>query len=341
MSATEAHRHGGALDAAIARYGGRREDWLDLSTGINPVPPPLPELAPELWTRLPDAGLEDEALSAARRFYGVTQADAIVAAPGTQALISTLPHLFAPTRVAVVSPTYAEHAGGFCAAGHDVRRMATLDDLDAGTRILVVVNPNNPDGRSYKRTALLRLRDEMAVRDGLLIVDEAFIDPDPGESLAGEAGRPGLLVYRSFGKFFGLAGLRLGFALTEPDLAARLASRFGPWAVSGPALAIAKAMLDESVAATVRQSLDRQSGALAAVLERAGLERVGGTTLFQLVRHARAGALFEALCRRHILTRPFTDQPDWLRLGNPADAAAAERLSAALQDSLTELSRGR
>lgn len=330
MSSTEALRHGGALDAAIRAHGGRRENWLDLSTGINPAPPQLPEIDPSLWARLPEASLQRAACAAARDFYRAPDA-AIVAAPGSQALITLLPHLFGSKRVAILEPTYSEHRASFEAAGHRVTGFGDLGAVPDAAEIVVVVNPNNPDGRLFRRADLAGLRESLAARGGLLVVDEAFMDAEPAESLAPEAGRPGLLIHRSFGKFFGLAGLRLGFALTDPALADTLEARLGPWAVSGPALGIAaKLMGDPAVAADLRKTICRQQERLRAVLDRAGMEVAGSTALFALIRHDDASGLFDALCGQRILTRPFAYCTDWLRIGNPASEAEAERLEAAL-----------
>ena len=337
-----ARQHGGALDAAIRRFGGSRAGWLDLSTGINPSPPPLPDLDPALFRRLPEAAHETEMLAAARRFYGAPDEAGIVAAPGSQALISALPHLLRDASVAqtvaILEPTYGEHRAGFAAAGHRVVGIRDPGELPDAATIAVVVNPNNPDGRVFSRADLLALAERSAQRGGLVIVDEAFADADPSQSLAGDTGRPGLLVHRSFGKFFGLAGIRLGFALTDRSLAASLQSRLGAWAVSGPALAIGAAWLaDDDLCADLRASIAAQAVLRQEALAPARLSTVGATALFATVAHPEAGALFEALGRRHILTRPFAGSPTWLRFGNPADAEAAGRLSEALGAALAEI----
>lgn len=333
-----ARRHGGALDAAIARHGGTRADWLDLSTGINPAPPPLPALDTSLFQRLPEASLEAAAITAARRFYGAPEPADIVASPGSQALISALPHLVAPTTVAILEPTYSEHRAAFEQAGHRVVGLSTPGEIPDAATIVVVVNPNNPDGRVFDMRDLLALAARLSSKGGLLVVDEAFADVEPRQSLAGATGRPGLLVHRSFGKFFGLAGLRLGFALTDDALAETLRRRLGAWATSGPALAVGAAFLgDAALCDALRETIRGQSKLLGGVLSRAGLPLVGATALFSTIRHRHAGSVFEALCRRRILTRPFAYDETWLRLGNVRDPAQAERLEAALRGALAEV----
>jgi len=358
----EALHHGGALDAAIARYGGARADWLDLSTGINPAPPPLPPLDPALWTRLPERALEERARGALRRFTGAGAGAGIALAPGTQSLIALLPHLLPPGPAAVLFPSYEEHGRALAQAGHHVTRFADLGDIPPEARLVTLVSPNNPDGRRFDPASVLALADRLAGqggllvldeafadaepgaglasaagRPGLLVLDEAFADAEPGASLASAAGRPGLLVLRSFGKFFGLAGLRFGAALGEPALTRRIEARFGPWAVSGPALAIAAAQMeDEAGVAALREGIARRAALTRQALAAAGLAPVGGTALFSLLSVPDAAKLFEGLARRHILTRPFAYRPDWLRLGTVRDEGEAERLKQALRAALAE-----
>ncbi|MCE7027460.1 threonine-phosphate decarboxylase CobD [Jiella avicenniae] len=337
MTQDGAYVHGGGLDAAVARFGGSRADWLDLSTGINPAPVALPDLHPDIWARLPEAGLQARCIAAARGAYGVPETAGIVAAPGSQALISLLPFLLPQAEVAIVEPTYGEHRASFEAAGHRVTGIGTIADLPDGAKVMVAVNPNNPDGRRAGREALVELLGEMRRRGGLLVVDEAFADATPGLTIADMAGEPGLLVHRSFGKFYGLAGVRLGFALTTATLAEGLRQRLGPWAVSGPALALGAAVLSSEtarkrIAAEVLVQARRRDTVLAA----AGLPLVGVTPLFATVETPGAGDLFTALCRRRILTRPFAYRTDWLRFGNPKDDGEAARLAGALAEAARE-----
>ncbi|WP_062205817.1 threonine-phosphate decarboxylase CobD [Aureimonas sp. AU12] len=333
----EAFRHGGALGAAMRRFGGARADWLDLSTGIHPSPPPLPPIPPVLWHRLPEAEEEEALIDAARRFYGVPAGGAIVAAPGSQSLISLLPHLAPSGPAAVLSPTYGEHARALQAAGHAIVEAADLADIPAETRLVVLAHPNNPDGRRHDRADLLSLAARLAALGGLLVVDEAFMDADPRQSLAGDAGMPGLVVLRSFGKFFGLAGLRLGFALCEPTFAVRIRERLGPWAVSGPALHLGAALMrDAAGVGQLRAAIARNAGWTRDAIRAAGLEPKGDAALFALVETPQAPGLFEGLARRHILVRPFAYRADWLRIGSAASEAEAHRLALALRAALDD-----
>ncbi len=330
--------HGGDLGAARLRFRGAPEPWIDLSTGINPWAYPIPPCPPELWQRLPDPATLEALTAAAAQTFGAPSALHIAAAPGSQSVIQWLPRLRPPGRVAVLGPTYAEHAASWTAAGHHVS-LLEMDRLPNPVERLyheswdtvVVVNPNNPDGRTLGPDQLRALAATQARRQGWLVVDEAFADLTPTASVTAAVGAPGLVVLRSFGKFFGLAGLRLGFALTEPDLAATLRQALGPWPVSGPAAMIARlALADQAWIAETRIRLAAAADRLDHMLTRHGLALLGGTSLFRLARTDAAQARFERLGQAGILVRRFDAHPHWLRFGLPADDAAWQRLEAAL-----------
>ncbi|KQV81778.1 threonine-phosphate decarboxylase CobD [Rhizobium sp. Root1220] len=323
--------HGGGVTAAAAVYGGRPEDWLDLSTGINPIPAPLPEIPARAWHRLPDRYLIDAARSAAQAYY--RSGDSLpLPVPGTQSVIQLLPRLLDEgSRVAVLTPTYGEYERAFRLAGYRVDRVGGIGEIGASHRLAVIVNPNNPDGRTHAPDELAALCERMGQTGGLVVVDEAFGDTRPWMSAAPHASRlPNLIVFRSFGKFFGLAGLRLGFVVAAHPILDRFENWLGPWAVSGPALAIADALLRQDTVAIQLQIAERSNG-LRSVLDESGLRVVGGTDLFSLVDHNEAAALHEHLCRHHILVRKFDYAPNWLRFGLPSDPMSQSRLAAALK----------
>ncbi len=329
-------RHGGGLDAAIVEHGGAREDWLDLSTGINPHAWPVPPIPAEVWHRLPEQSLEDYALDAARVYYGVPEGAAIIAAPGTQAIIQRLPQWVGLNRrIGIVEPTYNEFERCLATRDRIVGRLRDIPKPEDGFDCVVIGNPNNPDGRyvgeGHDQTAI----DAIRAQNGLVIADEAFADVAPEASLVPQTGPDGLLVLRSFGKFFGLAGIRLGFAIGPPRDVTRLKALLGPWAAPGPALFIAgRAMRDIAWIAETRTRLVRDRMRLASLLASHGLQTIGGTDLFVLVAHDRAPAIHEALARAHILTRAFAEDACWLRFGLPADEAALGRLDAALANAV-------
>jgi cobalamin biosynthesis protein CobC len=323
--------HGGNLAAARRLFADAPEPFLDLSTGINPHSYPLPELPLDLFARLPDGDALAVAKAAAAQAYGAPSPAHVVAAPGTQILLPLVAALVRPGRAAVVAPTYSEHARAAALAGHDVIEIADVDAATAAT-LVIVTNPNNPDGKLFDKNALMTLAKRLESRGGLLVVDEAFMDVGPRDgSLAGEVGRRAIVVLRSFGKFFGLAGIRLGFALAAPYLAARLAAQLGPWAVSGPALAIgARALTDRAWMEKARCRLTEETTRLGEILAGGGLEIVGGTPLFRLARTAPAPELFHHLGHAGILVRMFPAHPSWLRFGLPAAEGDWSRLQIAI-----------
>lgn len=315
--------HGGDLGEVRRRHPDAPRPWIDLSTGINPVPYPVADLPADAWSRLPSREAEQVLIAAAAARYRCASGQ-LVAAPGTQALIQILPRLVPRSRVAIVGPTYAEHEHNWRRHGHDVAVVTRLEAADSD--VVVVVNPDNPTGR------LLPTRALRGVMARLLVVDEAFIDLLPGDaSLAGDL-PANTVVLRSFGKTYGLAGLRLGFAIAHETLARQLRDELGPWAVSGPALTIgAAALSDDAWLQAAANRLADDAGKLDALLVSAGFTILGGTTLFRLASHPTAHDKVEDLARGGIHVRAFGHQPTWLRFGLPKGDEEFRRLSAALQ----------
>ena len=331
--------HGGDIAAAWRLFPDAPQPFIDLSTGINPDPYPLPPLDAKVFARLPDSAAQLRLSTIAAQTYGAPSAAHVVCAPGTQILLPLVAALVPAGRAVILGPTYSEHARAAAQAGHAIFDARDMDELHRAN-LAIVVNPNNPDGRIIAKEELLALRDALSARGGLLLVDEAFMDVGPpGASLAGYVDRGHLVVLRSFGKFFGLAGLRLGFALAAPELAANLNRTLGPWAVSGPAIAIAEQALADIVwIETTRARLQRAAEKLDQVLIEAGVEVIGGTPLFRLVRTRRADEIFQHLGSNGIIVRPFREQPTWLRFGIPHESgwdrlrlALASRSPAALE----------
>ncbi len=319
--------HGGRLEAARRLFPRAPEPFIDLSTGINPISYSVPLLSSEAWRRLP----EPEAIAAleavAARAYGVSDASMVVAAPGTQSMISLIPGLMPKPPAAILVPTYGEYARAFALRGSRIVEAESLDRL-GDARSVVLCNPNNPDGRRLEATAILEALRARRV-EGLVVVDESFADlEDKALSLAPHLPQPGIVVLRSLSKTFGLAGLRLGFALAAPDLAATLRAALGPWPVSGPAIEIGKqALADRAWLQAAKQRLSRDVQRLDALLDQSGLVIVGGTLLFRLATSGRAAALFQRLGEAGILVRRFEQWPDWLRFGIPGSEEAWRRLA--------------
>lgn len=325
--------HGGALDRAITIFGGHRSEWLDLSTGINPRAWPVAKVSAEAWQRLPDQAATAWLGSVARKYYEIPPGISVVAAPGTQALIELLPRMLPGNTATILAPavgTYREHAHCAAKAGRKVNEATGLSAIPGDETLVTAVSPNNPDGSYWGRNTLLSLASGLRQRGGILVVDEAFCDTNPRESIVPDMPH-NAIVLRSFGKFFGLAGLRLGFAICERSLAGEIAEWLGPWAVSGPALEIgANALSDSKWIAETRQWLERQSQALAEMLAEVGLVVDGRHPLFLLARHPRSAHIHDGLCRARILVRSFPDRDGLLRFGIPGSAADLDRLKAAL-----------
>ncbi len=318
------------MDAARRLFPGAPEPWIDLSTGINPIPYPVGEIPPISWTRLPQPADLADLETAARLAYGAGSAAGIVAAPGTQAIIQWLPRIFPARRVGILGHTYGEHAACWRAAGAEVVTACSLAEFET-CDVGVVVNPNNPDGRIVEPAQLASAAEALAMRGGLLVVDEAFMDVMPRAMSLVPVLPGGAVVLRSFGKAYGLAGLRLGFAVVSGELDGRLRAALGPWAVSGPAIAVGRQALgneDWLRAATSR--LVEESQRLDRLLRQAGFAVVGGTSLFRLAECEDAAMWFRKLGRAGILTRPFPANPGILRFGIPSDERGWARLEAAL-----------
>jgi cobalamin biosynthetic protein CobC len=327
--------HGGNVNAARREFPNVTEPWIDLSTGVSPIPYPVGSITHCAWSRLPDpyelAALE----AAAHAAYGARSAVKVVAAPGTQALINWLPLVFPTRNVGVLGFTYREHENCWRWAGAETSIVRKLEDL-TGFETGIVVNPNNPDGRTYTQDDLAKIASLMATRGGRLIIDEAFMDLMGADtSFVPVMPVKGVLILRSFGKAYGLAGLRLGFALGSHKDCVRLRGAIGPWAVSGPAIEIGRrALADEPWRAVTASRLHEKTRRLDRLLESAGFAVVGGTMLFRLAQHKQASEWYDHLCQAGILTRPFRQKSTWLRFGIPSEESEWERLDAALHSSV-------
>jgi cobalamin biosynthetic protein CobC len=319
--------HGGKLRAAAQRFGRDPSDWLDLSAGLNPVGYPAPALTADAWQRLPET--DPALLAAACAYYGAPR---MLTMAGTQAAIQLLPQLRAPSRVVVSAPSYAEHAHHWARHRHTMREVAYAD-LDAavdGCDVLVVCNPNNPTGELIAPEILLGWAERLAARGGWLVVDEAFADTAPANSVCAASDAPGLIVLRSLGKFFGLAGVRVGFVAAEAALLDALADLAGPWCISGPAQQIAIAALrDHAWQTDARARLLADGARLHALLATHGIAS-HGCALFQWWSETQAPAFWQHMAERGILVRLFTNAAHGIRLGLPPDDASWRRLTTAL-----------
>ncbi len=305
--------HGGRISAARARWPEAPAPWIDLSTGINPHRWPVERAGPIDWHRLPDAQALQGLEAAAAETFGVAAAR-VCATPGSEIALRLLGTLDLPRPHRFVAPGYRTHADVFAESeAVDPADIATVKDGS-----LLLARPANPQGSWCALPA----------GDVCLIVDEAFADAQPERSILPH---PDAIVLRSFGKFFGLAGVRLGFVVAPERVLALLRRRLGNWPVSAAAIAIGTAAYqDRTWADAMRRRLPADRDALDRVLIRHGLVPEGDCLLFRLVRTREAPAIFERLAQRGLLVRPFDHAPDWLRFGLPGSAETLDRLDHAL-----------
>jgi len=328
----EAPEHGGRLNATARRFNIPIAECIDLSTGINLNGWPVPSIPPEIFSRLPEN--DDALVSSAIHYY---QVDNLLPVAGSQAAIQCLPMLRPYSRVGIINPAYQEHAYCWKKAGHDVQLLvaedisAAIDQLD----VLLIVNPNNPTGLKFSADQLMDWHARLNERNGWLIVDEAFMDASENDSMQTNSllkfsQQRGLIVLRSLGKFFGLAGLRVGFVFAETQLIAKLANILGPWTLSNPSRFIANgALLDENWQIETRTNLAVQSKRLVSILTDHGLEPSGGTELFQWICHDKAHQIYHFLATHGIVVRYFKE-PNSLRFGLPRDEGQWLKLSSTL-----------
>ena len=321
--------HGGNLHEAAERYRIPYDQWLDLSTGINPLGYPVPPVPADAWRRLPDDG--DDLAACAARYYGAPDAAHVLPVAGSQAAIRTLPALLPRAQAGVAALTYSEYAPAFERAGHRVMSLdISCDVLPETLTHAIVVNPNNPTAEHLSAARLLAWHAQLSARGGTLLVDEAFADTMPAASLAAHANREGLIVLRSPGKFFGLAGVRAGFVLAAPALLDSLRRALGAWTVSGPARhAVKAAFADRAWQQQMRSRLVADSARLVDMLQAHGI-RTRATPLFAWTDDARAAALHQALATRGVWTRLFASSGS-VRFGLPATEAEWARLQESLR----------
>lgn len=324
--------HGGNLHEAAERYGIPYAQWLDLSTGINPHGYPVPPVPADAWRRLPDDG--DGFATCAARYYGAPNAAHVLPVAGSQAAIRALPALLPRARVGIAPLTYSEYAPAFERAGHEVVPLdVSWDTLPDALTHVVVVNPNNPTAEHLSAGKLLHWHAQLTARGGTLLIDEAFADTMPSASLAASTLHDGLIVLRSPGKFFGLAGVRAGFVLGAPSLLDALRLTLGAWTVSGPARhAVKAAFEDVAWQQQMHMLLEAESAHLISLLQAHGFA-THSTPLFAWTDDARAAALHEALAQRGVWTRLFTATGS-VRFGLPASDTEWTRFEESLREAV-------
>ena len=312
-------QHGGKLNTAIKFFGGSSSEWLDLSTGINPREYPIPKINLKIWKNLPDDAEFSDLEKAARNFWNIPDETSIISASGASALIALIPRVSPSKTVSIPSPTYSEHAISF--------RAADYRQIEENAEVQVIVNPNNPDGSVWNADDVLKRHRK------LTIIDESFCDTVKENSLIELSGIAGFIILKSFGKFWGLGGLRLGFAIGLEQTLKPIRQALGPWQVSGPALNIGTlALKDLNWAHENRRFLEKQSTRLDALMNKHNATVIGGTSLFRLYHVDKASSVFEKLALKKILSRTFEYNQNWLRLGMPGNRPNWLKLQEALAE---------
>lgn len=328
--------HGGRLCIARSLFPEVPQPWIDLSTGINPHSYPAPRASARERNRLPEPTELTRLEEVAAKAFNIDDSARVVATGGTETALRLLPHVLKLTDAVIAGPTYGSHADAWHRAGAEVRTVSDAELLaSSGTAsAITIVNPNNPNGRLAGRERLLALHDSSS--GGALIVDEAFGDLEPQHcvsDIAGSAIAPRMIVLRSFGKFYGLAGVRLGFVIASPAIATRLRQLLGDWPVSVDALrAGLAAYADNDWAKHMRFRLGKMAQRLDKLLVGGGMDVAGGTSLYRLGRAANARARFTKLISHGVLVRPFDYDATLLRFGLPKSANEWRRLSKALKE---------
>jgi len=338
--------HGGDIYSASQRYGIPAHDWLDLSTGINPVPYPVGKIETSAFYRLPY--VDPAFLQQASTYYGNAQ---LLPVAGTQAVIQALPQCLPSARILVPEVGYREHAVHWQKAGARLVTYPSFDQQEAQSRIektllerarchLLLINPNNPTGMRFSPSQIQTWARQL--QPGcFLIVDEAFMDLTPQESVLGGHFSDNMIVLRSFGKFFGLAGIRLGFVFASLPLRQRLQQALGIWSVNGPAQSIAMTALadrewHQQARVQIALMADFTRQVFAPVMQTLNTQKCADGGLFLSYRcdPALARHLQHYLACHGILVRIIEAHSHscLLRFGllNPTDIASVERVNKTL-----------
>ncbi|MBL1417744.1 MAG: threonine-phosphate decarboxylase [Moritella sp.] len=334
--------HGGQLQQVALQYARPIAEWLDLSTGISPTSYPIPSIPTSVWQQLPQPS--QSLITAAKHYYGT---DNIVATSGSQAVIKQLPSIFkqhvaeqfiseqstGTSTVWLPLVGYKEHERAWREQGFTIQQytqLPTSAQLTANC-IVVVINPNNPTGELFTRNTLLALLDNIQTLKGWLILDEAFMDVvEPSQSIIAHTDNPHLLVLRSVGKFFGLAGIRLGFLSAHPQWLQALEKLSSPWEVNGPAQYITEiALMDRQWQQQQLLSLTALSATLELLLMTTFDCPVAGSALFKTIRLDNAPEVYILLCQQGVYVR-LCDEQNALRFGIP-DQNGLVKLAKVLQ----------
>ena len=307
--------HGGNLDKAISFYGGKESEWIDLSTGINPNSYPIPKLSISDWRSLPTKTEIKDLESIIKSKQKISSE--IIMVPGAQMAINFLPFLLKGegTEVRILTPTYNEYNYCFTNTGFKVNSCQKFNQL-FNSDIAIIVNPNNPDGKIYEINELFELSKSVKI----LIVDESFIDSVECDSIVNQLNEDvsNIIVIRSFGKFFGLAGLRLGYVFSGKEIIRKFKRFFGPWQISKMSVKIATiAFSDDVWIKKTKNNLNEKANAIDNLMKKINWKITGGTNLFRLYSTSNSDLAQKLLAEKFIWSRKFSYSKKWIRLGIP------------------------
>lgn len=317
--------HGGQLQQVAEQYKIPPADWLDLSTGISPISYPIPKIPLSAWQQLPQQS--PELITAAKQYYQCSQ---LVVTNGSQAIIKALPELYRQQNIAgkdVYLPArgYKEHAHAWRIAGYKLHfyqeSLPVIKELQPNS-VLVIINPNNPTGKVFERDVISQYQTRLKQLNGLLVIDEAFIDVMPNQSLCHQVNDSHIIVLRSFGKFFGLAGIRIGFLIAGSYWCTKFKAILGPWQVNGPAQIIAEQALNnrewhKEQCKKLNTLRMHQEALLWQTFTNKLVKAIQGCDLFLTLSFHKsdsANKLYHLLCQQGVYCR-LADEQDTLRFG--------------------------
>ena len=343
IPSVQALKHGGDIARLECEFGCSLQNCLDLSTGLSPWSYPVPPVPDYVWQRLP---YDMTGLMASASAYYSCPPEYITPVAGVQDAICRVPYYLSnaklsgtrlsgiassETIVALPVLGYQEYRRAWSKAGYPLVFYQNLSELQQlvlrnSSMHVVIINPNNPSASLLLAEDLLALQQQLLGK-GYLIVDEAFMDVSENQSLSSFAHLDNLIVLRSFGKFFGLAGVRLGFTLGGGDLIEQLRADVNPWGVSYPAIWLgAQALKDNAWCQQQRQRITIQANQLLPLIRDKISPDTTSAGLFLTVigKQALLGAIYQRAVKEGILLRYDTldHHRAWLRIGLPGKQMA-------------------
>lgn len=321
--------HGGNIADAVNRYGIRERDIVDFSSNISPLGPSSAAIrsakkALAYGDRYPDQSLSELRRTIAR-YFGI-KPEHIVCGNGSTALIHLVPQIYRPKRVLIPVPTFTEYAAAALKAGAEVvpyqlkeKDGFRVDPIEMafafkGIDMAFLCNPNNPTGRVVQKNEMMEIVQYALQEKVTLVVDEAFMDFVESETIVKDAVQTShVICIRAFSKFFGMPGLRVGYAVCGEEIASVLNAGSEPWPVNIPAQFAAIAALNDwgHIKRTLKIVTRERERLLAELRILPGVEPFPCAANFILIKFTTADgrSLTQALGLRGILVRDCSTIP--------------------------------